>query len=79
MTLAELHEALVLAESEARGLAEGRAKGVANSILTVLAARKLPVSDDVRGRIEACTDIQTLDLWLVRAATAASPGEVFEG
>ncbi|MCR9160846.1 MAG: hypothetical protein ACE37F_03570 [Nannocystaceae bacterium] len=44
----------------------------------VLAARKLHVSDDVRRRIEDCSSAETLDHWLVRAATAASADDIFE-
>ena len=91
MTIAELLEAKVLAqgiaqgeakgraEGRAEGIEEGRAKGIANSILMVLAARKLHVNDDVRRRIEDCTNAETLDHWLVRAATAASADDIFGG
>ncbi len=90
MTIAEQLEAKVRAAGRAEGRAAGRAeglaegeargkaKGVANSILMVLAARKLHVSDDVRRRIEGCTSVETLDHWLVRAATAASADDIFE-
>jgi len=68
------------AEGTAKGLAEGTAKGLAegkaNSILTVLAARGIPVSDALRARILKCTDLDTLDTWLRRAALVASASAV---
>jgi hypothetical protein len=54
----------------ARGEARGEIRASARSILQVLAARGLPVSDALRARILACTDIATLDRWLTLAATA---------
>lgn len=60
------------ARGEARGVARGRAEGRAASVLTVLAARGLAVSPDVRDLVMTCDDIATLDRWIVRAATAAS-------
>ena len=65
-----------LAEGHKSGLAEGLAAGKVASILAVLAARSLPVSDAVRARIEACRDSGTLDRWIARAATAPSAEEV---
>jgi len=90
-TIAELLEAKVRAagraEGEAKGEAkgraagrsEGRAEGIANSIVMVLSAREFHVSEAVRRRIESCTDIEMLDHWLVRAATAVTVDDVFEG
>ena len=78
MTIAELLEAKVLALGEAKGRAQGRAEGIASSVLMVLAARKLHVSDEAHRRISNCTSVETLDHWLVRAATAASADDVFE-
>ncbi|UQA54586.1 hypothetical protein [Polyangium aurulentum] len=69
-----------LAEGTAKGLAEGTAKGLAegkaNSILTVLAARCIPVSDALRARILKCTDLDTLDTWLRRAVVVSSASAV---
>lgn len=66
-------EAKGRAEGEAKGRAEGRASSM------ILAARELHVTDVVRRRIEDCTSVETLDHWLVRAATAASADDIFEG
>ncbi|MEZ4314859.1 MAG: hypothetical protein R3F14_43150 [Polyangiaceae bacterium] len=59
-----------LAEGKAEGLAEGMAAAAAKSLFSVFAARNLPVSAAVKERIESCTDIALLDLWIQRAVTA---------
>lgn len=50
-------------------LAEGRAEGKAEDILTVLKARGVEVPVDARDRIADCPDIATLDALLKRAVT----------
>jgi hypothetical protein len=60
-----------MAEGEARGVARGKAEAV----LAVLAGRGLAVSDPLRDRVLACTDVARLDAWLTRAITAASAAE----
>ena len=74
MTIAEQ----LRAEGEAKGRAQGEAAGVARSVLMILAARELPVADAVRTRIEACSDVEALEHWLVRAATVASAEDIFD-
>jgi predicted transposase/invertase (TIGR01784 family) len=64
------------AEGKIEGEIEGKVDGKIESILAFLAARGLPVSHQVRARIEACKDALTLDRWIVRAATAASAEEI---
>ncbi|WP_063763746.1 hypothetical protein [Actinoplanes subtropicus] len=54
----------------------GEARGEAQAILTVLEERGVPVSDDIRGEIMACTDIGQLAIWLRRAVTAATADDV---
>lgn len=49
----------------------------ARVLFAVLGARKLPVDDDARQRIERCTDPDTLERWITRAATATTLAEVF--
>jgi hypothetical protein len=58
-------------------LAKGEAKGRAESLLEVLEARGLHVSDEARARILACTDAAALDAWLRKAATATTVDQVF--
>lgn len=60
-----------------RGQTQGLARGKAMSIIEVLEARGLTVSDAQRERIVGCTDLETLTLWLRRAATVASADELF--
>ncbi len=61
---------------QAEGRAEGRAEGQARAVLTLLAARGIRVTDEVRAHITACKDVTTLDQWIVRAANATSAEEV---
>lgn len=60
-----------------RSQARGEVKGEAKSVLKVLEARGLSVSDDVRERVLACTDPEQLDQWLVRAVTAERADQLF--
>jgi predicted transposase/invertase (TIGR01784 family) len=69
-------EARGRAEGEARGRAEGEARGRAAAILAVLAARQVPVGEEQRMRIGACTDLTLLDQWLSRAATVKDACEL---
>ena len=56
---------------------EGRAEGVARSILLVLEKRRIPVPDEMLERILACRDIGILDEWLERAMRASCAEEIF--
>jgi hypothetical protein len=60
-----------------RGKKEGKAEGEAESILTVLEARGLDVTDADRERITACTDLRQLKKWLTRAVTAENTSDLF--
>ncbi|QXJ23212.1 hypothetical protein AGRA3207_004341 [Actinomadura graeca] len=53
------------------------AGGEARAVLLLLGVRGIPVSDDVRDRINGCTDIDQLDRWLKRAAAAKTAEELF--
>ncbi len=64
-------------QGKARGEAQGEAKGKASSILVILAARGLTISDEIRSRITSNTDNALFDEWLRRAATAKTAVEVF--
>ncbi|MFD3515375.1 hypothetical protein [Streptomyces sp. NPDC058657] len=57
------------AEGKAEGEAEGRAQGVAESVLRVLDVRRVPLTDDDRVRIMACTDLTVLDRWVALSVT----------
>lgn len=68
------HESLDAVRDQARD--EGEAKGRAEAVLSVLAARGIAVGGDVRTRILSCGDLPTLERWLQRAVSAASADEV---
>ena len=55
----------------------GETRGLARSLLTVLESRGLAVPDDIRARIEACRDPETLLRWIASAATATTAIAVF--
>ena len=63
---------------EAIGEAKGKAEGKQEALLLLLSTRKLPVSSAHRTRIQECTDLDLLDLWIRRATTASSMAEVLE-
>jgi hypothetical protein len=64
-----------------RGLEQGkqlgRAEGAARLLLTILTARGIAIVDQVRTRINECTDPDQLNKWATRAATSATIDEVF--
>jgi hypothetical protein len=65
------------AKGKAEGKAEGEAEGEAKSILAVLVARGIAVTPDQESQVKRCTDLDQLDKWLRRAATAESADQVF--
>lgn len=69
-----------IAEGKAAGLTEGEAKGkaegLARSILTVLGARGIAITEDQADRIHRCRDLDILDRWLRNAVTASTAAEL---
>jgi hypothetical protein len=63
-------------KGRAEGRAEGEAKGKAESILAVLVARGIPVSDAIRARILGCRELGMLDTWIQRAAVVSTAAAV---
>lgn len=61
-----------------RYVGQGRAEGEAAAILTFLDARGVEVPTDARTLIKSCTDLDQLELWIRRAATANSIDELFD-
>jgi len=65
-----------------KGLLEGRLEGrlteARAALRRVLARRQLTPSNDDVTRIEACTDVATLERWLDRAVTASSVADALE-
>jgi hypothetical protein len=67
------------AQGEAKGRAEGEAKGEAKALLALLTARGFTVDASTRESILSCTDVEQLERWIVRAATASSVSDVLAG
>jgi hypothetical protein len=59
-----------------KGLLEGRLTATRASLRRVLAGRQLTPSKDDDARIDACSDLATLERWLDRAVTAVSVSDV---
>ncbi|MCK9872861.1 hypothetical protein AB0M72_15425 [Nocardiopsis dassonvillei] len=59
------------------GEAKGRAAGRAEAILGVLDARGIAVSNEVRERVNASSDLDELDRWVRRAAKVDSAEDLF--
>lgn len=57
---------------------DGEAAGMAKSVLRILKARGLPVTDDVSERITSCTDPARLEKWLDRSATVERAEDLFD-
>jgi hypothetical protein len=60
-----------------QGRAEGMAKGEAQILLRIMAARGLDVPERMRARVAACTDTSQLEAWADRAATATNVDDIF--
>ncbi|MFJ9982252.1 hypothetical protein [Streptomyces cyaneofuscatus] len=69
----------IVAESfRDEGRIEGRVEGRAEDILRILTVRGVPVPDEARQRVTACTDLAVLDVWFERAITALTADAVFD-
>ncbi|MFD1545292.1 hypothetical protein [Nonomuraea guangzhouensis] len=66
------------AEGMAEGKTEGKTEEAGRSVLLVLAARGFDVPDDIRDRITTCADLEQLETWLARAATAHTLQGLFD-
>ncbi|MEV6032224.1 hypothetical protein AB0L65_13795 [Nonomuraea sp. NPDC052116] len=69
---------MLRAEGRAEGQAEGEARGEAKSVLKILEQRNIPVSDSIRERVLACTDLALLESWLVRSLKTTTAEELFD-
>jgi hypothetical protein len=58
------------------GLREGLLKQARSSLRHVLAGRRLALSPDDEARVDACTDLDTLQRWLDQAIVATSAADV---
>lgn len=64
------------ATAKAEGKAEGLAEAAGESVLEVLAARGIAVSEEERQEVLRCRDLHKLRRWLRRAALVSSADEV---
>ena len=62
----------------AEGEAKGEARGEAKAVLAFLDARGIEVPDPICEDITSCTDLDQLDTWIRRAATATKVQELFD-
>lgn len=67
-----------LRRREAQAKAEGKAEGIALSILGILETRDIAVSPSQREEVLRCADLDRLRHWLGRAVLAASADEIFQ-
>lgn len=63
-------------QGQSEGRSQGLLRGKAEDVLVVLGAKGIAVSDAIREQIRACTDLDTLQRWLVRAVTATTAEDV---
>ncbi|MEV0346289.1 hypothetical protein AB0H88_11020 [Nonomuraea sp. NPDC050680] len=56
---------------------KGKAEGEAIAVLKILKARGISVPQDTHDRIIRCTDLDQIEEWIDRAATATTLDEVF--
>ena len=75
---ARIAEAVTKVE-QAETRAEQALSGLRQAIEALLAARGIPCPDDARAQVMACNDVAMLQRWLLRATTAGTVREVFEG
>ncbi len=60
-----------------QGLEQGRTEAKAEMVLHILEWRGIPVPDAVRERVNACTDLDRLEVWAQRAVHATDATELF--
>ncbi|MFE0386730.1 hypothetical protein ACFW1F_22020 [Streptomyces bungoensis] len=58
---------------------EGRIEDRREMILRILEWRSVPVTDAVRERVNACADLDQLEVWAQRAVHATDAAELFAG
>lgn len=61
-----------------QGMNQGVAIGATKTLLALLEARRLELTDDDRKRIPAMTNTDQLDRMVRRAATTTETAEIFE-
>jgi hypothetical protein len=71
-------EAMGIAKGEAMGVPKGEAIGIAKTIISVLEARGLTVTESQRQRVLDCTDVAQLNRWVDRSVTITDVAALFE-
>ncbi|MET8942128.1 hypothetical protein ABZX30_00660 [Streptomyces sp. NPDC004542] len=64
-------------EVREEGREEGRLQGRREIVLRMLEWQAVPVSDAVRERVNACADLDRLEVWAQRAVHAEDAAELF--
>ncbi|WP_438039355.1 hypothetical protein [Sorangium sp. So ce128] len=62
--------------SELKGLREGELKGKRDTLLRLLARAGIMLTERESARVQACTDIATLDRWLDNVLGAKTAADV---
>ena len=52
--------------------------GFSRSVISLLKTRQLHVDEATRRRIETCTDVGLLELWLARASSVTLAEDIFD-
>ncbi len=65
--------------ARAEALAEQALAALRASVCQVLETRGIAIADEIRDRILACDEPQTLQQWLLRALSAKAAEDVFAG
>jgi predicted transposase YdaD len=66
----------LIEQGRQKGMLEGEAKGRAEGVLRILAARGVHVPEEARQRILSCTDLVVLDRWFDQALKATRLSDV---
>ncbi|MBV2356499.1 hypothetical protein KUM39_19305 [Streptomyces sp. J2-1] len=69
----------VRAEGREQGVELGRIGDRREMTLRILQWRDIPVPDSVRERVEACADLDQLEVWARRAVHAREAADLFAG
>ncbi|WP_438000132.1 hypothetical protein WMF26_09910 [Sorangium sp. So ce185] len=63
-------------EGKLEGIREGELKGKRDTLLRLLARAGMALTEDEGARIQACTDVATLDRWIDNVLGAKTAAEV---
>ena len=59
------------------GKIEGKIEGTRDALLRLVARAGIALSEDDRARVQACTDLTTLDRWIDNVLGAKTAADVF--